>query len=146
MQAQPGRKRLRRAGLLAPAIAMALAITLAMAGCDGQTSKPADKSPDNDDGGPADAAMIRERVIGTTVTGYIGYGQYSEFFAPDGTIHGSGYRAEWHIRNDRLCLKYDEAPRMDCYRVHLDDDRITWWRDGELRGEGTLIQGNPKHL
>lgn len=122
-----------------------IALLVATAGCgsddDGATASAAD-APTR-----ADAATLRERIIGNTVTGTMSPdSSYTEFYAPDGTIHGASYEARWSIKDDRLCLEYDASPQLDCYAVSIDGKALEWHRQGEVQGTGTLVTGDPNNF
>lgn len=95
-------------------------------------------------GNMADAATIKDRIIGNTVAGTMSPDSaYTEYYAPDGSIHGAGYQARWQLDGDRMCFEYDEAPQADCYQVRIEGDAVEWQRDGETQGQGTIVKGNP---
>lgn len=92
---------------------------------------------------PADGDAIRSTLIGNTVEGEMQVtGSYSELYAEDGSIHGKDHAGSWRIRDDRFCRKYAEDP-AECYEVEIDGASVTWRKDGETSGTGTIIPGNP---
>lgn len=139
----------RHAGLAAVLIAV-----IGLAGCgsddSGETAQQADSSAAADSaqtGEFANAQIIRDRVVGNTVTGTMSPDSaYTEFYAEDGSIHGASYEARWTIQDDQMCFDYDEAPEIDCYRVKIDGDSIEWHRQDEVQGKGTLVEGNPNNF
>ncbi|WP_353176263.1 hypothetical protein [Salinisphaera sp. T5B8] len=131
--------------------AMVAVVALIVSGCgsdDESTSGPDDTTSNAEaSSGFVDADTIRERVIGNTVTGTMSPDSaYTEFYAPDGTIHGPSYEARWTIKDDQLCFDYDEALQIDCYRVKIDGRSLEWHRQGEVQGKGTLVEGNPNNF
>lgn len=141
-----------RASSLRRSAALALAVGLGMtvAGCgsdDDSASAPADAAAAPKAAALADAAMIRKRIIGNTVTGTMSPDSaYTEFYAPDGSIRGASYQASWSIDADQLCLNFDEAPQHDCYRVKIDGQSLEWHRQNEVQGTGTIVEGNPNNF
>lgn len=135
-------------------LGLLIALSAGLAGCDSGDSSdgatpasetPAAAEPATDT--MADAAAIRERIIGNTVTGTMSPDSaYTEFYAPDGTIHGAGYEARWTIESDEMCLDYDESLQSDCYGVRIDGKTVEWHRQGEVQGTGTLVAGNPNNF
>lgn len=144
-------KTMIRAGRTA-ALTTGVALLLALAGCgsDDEQSQSADTqktAPENETAEMADAQTIRDRVIGNTVTGTMSPDSaYTEFYAADGSIHGSSYEARWTIEDDKLCFDYDEAPQIDCYGVKIDGNSVEWHRQDEVQGKGTLVEGNPNNF
>lgn len=137
----------RRRSVVMAGAALALAAVLT-AGCEGE-----DSSATGSEAGsagkptPAGADTIRERIVDHTVTGTMGAeSNYSEYYAPDGTVHGPSYEARWTIEDDRFCLDYDESPQIDCYRVLIDGDTVEWYRQDELQGSGEIAEGNPNNF
>ncbi|MES1924793.1 hypothetical protein [Salinisphaera sp. T31B1] len=124
-------------------------LALALSGCDSNDNA---ESPASDAEQPsattadgmATEATIRARIIGNTVAGTMSPdSRYTEYYAPDGTIHGAGYTADWRIEGDRMCFDYDEAPTADCYSVRIQADAVEWHRGNEIQGKGTIVEGNP---
>lgn len=131
------------------AILLALSAVFSLSGCgsDEDTSSSADASAGDTASDTASAEKIRSRIIGNTVGGTMSPdSSYTEYYAEDGTIHGPGYEAEWRIDGDRMCFDYDEAEQADCYNVRIDGDNVTWQRNGEAQGQGTLADGNPNNF
>lgn len=65
---------------------------------------------------------------------------FNEYYAPDGTIHGKGYKGEWTTRDGEMCFAYGEGPT--CYGVSIDGPSMVLRQDGTIKGNGMLIQGN----
>ncbi len=91
----------------------------------------------------ADGDAIRSALIGNTVQGDMALtGAYSEFYAEDGSIHSKDYEGRWRIRDNEMCFKYGEEPAT-CYQAEVDGDSVTWMKDGQDSGTGTIVPGNP---
>ncbi|MEQ8602111.1 MAG: hypothetical protein RIB45_02240 [Marivibrio sp.] len=91
----------------------------------------------------ASGAEIRAAISGNTVQGsMIDAGAYTEFYAADETIKGDGYTGAWSVDGDRMCFAYGEDPAT-CWSVAIDGDQVTWVKDGETDGTGTIVPGNP---
>lgn len=150
---QPGAGQKHGAAVAAGVGALLVLVTLAGCDSDDADGRSAEESaPQTQAGQPqearfVDAATIRDRIIGNTVTGTMSpESTYTEYYASDGSIHGAGYEAKWRIEDDRLCFDYDEAPQVDCYRVRIDGDTVAWQRNGEIEGKGTIVAGNPNNF
>lgn len=65
---------------------------------------------------------------------------FNEYYAPDGTIHGKGYKGQWTTRDGEMCFAYGEAPT--CYGVSIDGPSMILRQDGAIKGNGMLIEGN----
>ncbi len=91
----------------------------------------------------ANADAIRAAVVGNTIQGNMMLtGEYSEYYAADGSIHSKDYEGKWRIRDNDMCFKYGEEPST-CYQVEIDGDKVTWLKDGQADGTGTIVPGNP---
>lgn len=92
---------------------------------------------------PASGEAIRAAVAGNTVQGSMAAsGPYTEFYAADGTIHGKDYKGAWRIEGEAMCFRYGEDPEA-CWQVGLAGDQVTWIKDGQADGTGTIVPGNP---
>ncbi|WP_150913610.1 hypothetical protein [Marinobacter halotolerans] len=65
---------------------------------------------------------------------------FNEYYAPDGTIHGKGYKGKWTTKDGEMCFAYGEAPT--CYGVSIDGPSMVLRQDGDIKGNGMLIEGN----
>ena len=65
---------------------------------------------------------------------------FNEYYAPDGTIHGKGYKGEWTTKDGEMCFAYGDEPT--CYGVSLDGPSMVLRQDGTIKGSGMLIEGN----
>ncbi|MGQ0565149.1 MAG: hypothetical protein ACT4OK_08760 [Gemmobacter sp.] len=89
---------------------------------------------------------IRAAIGGNTVQGsMLDSGAYTEFYAGDGTIKGSGYQGKWTVEGDTMCFAYGTDPAA-CWNVRLDGDKVTWVQDGADKGDGTIVAGNPNNF
>jgi hypothetical protein len=88
---------------------------------------------------------IKAAIADKTVQGsMIASGAYTEFYAADGTIRGSGYTGTWMVEANQMCFDYGEG--ASCWDVRLAGDSVTWVKDGVDDGTGTLIAGNPNNF
>lgn len=67
---------------------------------------------------------------------------FAEYYAPDGTIRGEGYSGEWRVEDGAMCFKYGDKPES-CFEVRIDGPSMVMYKDGEIDGNGMLIEGNP---
>jgi hypothetical protein len=70
-------------------------------------------------------------------------GDYTEYYAPDGTLKGNNYTGKWRIDdNDRLCVTYDAMESESCWHGHVEGNSVTWLRDGREDGRGAISGGD----
>lgn len=85
---------------------------------------------------------IEALIAGNTVGGAMAEsGEYTEYYAEDGTIHGDGYTGEWTVEDDAMCFDYGEG--ATCYEIAADGNQVEWIKDGEVDGTGMVADGNP---
>lgn len=90
--------------------------------------------------------QIEKAISGNTVQGSMVDGsRYTEFYAANGTIHGSDYKGHWHIKDNQMCFKYGEDP-ANCWSVEVEGDQVFWVVDGKKDGSGTVVPGNPNNF
>ena len=65
---------------------------------------------------------------------------FNEYYAPDGTIHGQGYKGNWTTQEGEMCFDYGED--ITCYQVSIDGPSMVLRQDGTIKGNGMLIEGN----
>jgi hypothetical protein len=99
-------------------------------------------------------AEILSKIIGNTVTGTSGGSTYSEYYTPDGVVHGvdskSGkYTARWSIRDDDL-MCWATPPNFaieGCVLLTISGDTVTYQLiNGSTEGPVKLHPGNPNNL
>jgi hypothetical protein len=92
---------------------------------------------------PADNEAIRAALSGNTVEGEMALtGPYVEYYDEDGSIRSRDYEGSWRVRDDRMCFRYGEEPAT-CYEVEINGESVTWLKDGQENGTGTIVPGNP---
>ncbi len=90
--------------------------------------------------------QVRSLVGGNTVQGAMeATGDYSEFYAGDGTIRGNGYTGAWTVEGDTMCFQYGSDPKS-CWQVGREGDQLQWIKDGRVEGTGTIVAGNPNNF
>jgi hypothetical protein len=86
--------------------------------------------------------QIRAAISDSTVQGNMeGSGPYAEYYAPDGTIKGSGYAGQWSVEGDAMCFAYQGTPK-ECWNVEISGDQLRWLKNGASQGTGTILRGN----
>lgn len=65
---------------------------------------------------------------------------FNEYYAPDGTIHGQGYKGNWTTQEGEMCFDYGED--VTCYQVSIDGPSMVLRQDGAIKGNGMLVEGN----
>lgn len=91
----------------------------------------------------ATGQQISDAVTGNTVQGSMSAsGAYTEYYAAGGVVHGADYKAKWSIEGDTMCWVYEGSPK-DCWSATISGDKISWVKDGETGGTGTILSGNP---
>ena len=98
---------------------------------------------------PLTGPQIQAQIVGNTIEGTAGDVEYTEFYAPDGTIHGLGddgpYAGQWSIEGDHMC--FDLGETKECDRVQVDGAKVQLTGDdGSLVAVGELKPGNPGNL
>ena len=97
--------------------------------------------------------QIQQALVGNTVTGVENGKSYTEYYLPDGTLHGleaeGSYTGHWKIDGGRFCENYVEdsglASDWDCAHVSIDGNNLIW-ADGADKEPAKLIKGNPSNL
>jgi hypothetical protein len=89
-------------------------------------------------------ADLGAAVSGKTIQGNMrGSGNYTEYYAPDGTVKGKDYTGNWRIDdNDRLCVSYSTDPTESCWHGRVENNNVTWMRDGVEDGMGAINDGD----
>lgn len=67
---------------------------------------------------------------------------FAEYYAPDGTIRGDGYMGKWRTEDGVMCFQYGEKPES-CFEVTVNGPSMVMYKNGEIDGNGMLIEGNP---
>ena len=68
--------------------------------------------------------------------------RFAEYYASDGTIKGKGYSGKWRVADGSMCFQYGDKPEK-CWDVRIEGPSMTMFRDGEVDGNGMLVDGNP---
>ena len=97
--------------------------------------------------------QIRQAVIGNTVSGVEDGKSYTEYFRPDGYIHGQDlegpYAGEWRIAGREICTRYFEEDHSisawECMGVEVNGSHLVWLQNGE-HYEAQLVPGNPNEM
>lgn len=67
---------------------------------------------------------------------------FAEYYAPDGSIKADGYAGAWRAEDGAMCFQYGDKPES-CFEVRFNGPSMEMYKDGELDGNGMLIEGNP---
>lgn len=93
---------------------------------------------------------ILTQIIGNTATGKTNGVRWSEYYEPNGTIHGrwrnDPYQGKWSISGSEVCYDYAGSEDDGCWTMSLMGDEITYYKDGKPDGTAKLLKGNPKDL
>ena len=108
-------------------------------------------------------AQIRQAIVGNTFSGIEDGKSYTEYYQPDGYIHGVEpeglYVGEWRVAGRNFCVRYfdkGEGPdreevgsgtigAWECMGVEIQGSLFAWIKDGE-RYKAQLVPGNPNKL
>lgn len=93
----------------------------------------------------ATGSEIREAVSNNTIKGNRGATGQTEFYRSDGTIQGQDYTGRWSVEGDAMCFTYQATPK-ECWNADINGTFIRWVKNGQVRGTGTIIRGNPESL
>jgi hypothetical protein len=103
--------------------------------------------------GELTAAQITATIAGNSLAGQFEGKDYTEYYDPDGTIHGQTaegpYKGKWSVRDDDLmCFAYEpDYAIIGCVMLFLDADTVTFRLiDGTEEPPAKLLTGNPKGL
>jgi hypothetical protein len=90
------------------------------------------------------------KLVGNSITGQDEGKTLVEFYAPDGTIKSMTGNdistGKWALVGDTVCLKYNDEPKMECYKLQVSGSTVTYTDE---KGSGTryeILAGNPKGL
>jgi len=101
-------------------------------------------------------AEIRQAIVGNTISGVQDGKSYTEYYQPDGYIHGleteGPYVGEWRIASQNVCVRYFDDDNKngaigawECMGVDVTSSLFAWIKDGQ-RYEAKLVPGNPNKL
>jgi hypothetical protein len=108
-------------------------------------------------------AEIRHAIIGNTISGTEDGKPYTEYYQPDGYIHGrepeGSYVGEWRIADRSFCVRYfDKGEGADreeegsgsigaweCMGVDIQGSLFAWVKDGD-HYKAQLVPGNPNKM
>jgi hypothetical protein len=102
---------------------------------------------------------VRQAIVGNTISGIEDGKPYTEYYQPDGYIHGQGpdgpYVGEWRTTGRNFCVRYFEIKEnedgsgsigaWECMGVEVEGSSFAWIKDGE-RYKAQLVSGNPNKL
>jgi hypothetical protein len=99
--------------------------------------------------GPLTGAEIMALVSGNTVKGP----KFSEYYAPDGSIHGreiededEEYEGTWRVDGDRLCVAFASHDYKSCVSISREQGDAYDFAGAERHSTRTVIAGNPSNL
>ncbi len=90
-------------------------------------------------------AEIRQAIAGSTLlVTVLGGDEYTEYFAPDGTVTMKGddgvYDGTWVVVDDTICIELTFPSNDGCWRVALNGHAITLiGMDGDIDYEKTIV-------
>ena len=87
-------------------------------------------------------AEITAAVSDKTYQGSMLKDAFAEYYAPDGTIKGKDYSGKWRVTDGTMCFQYGDTAER-CWDVRVEGPSMTMFRDGEVHGNGMLVDGNP---
>jgi hypothetical protein len=67
---------------------------------------------------------------------------FAEYYAADGSIKANDYSGAWRAEDGAMCFQYGDKPES-CFEVRFHGPSMEMYKDGELDGNGMLIEGNP---
>ncbi len=96
---------------------------------------------------------IRQAIIGNTVSGTEDGKPYTEYYGPDGYVHGEDaegpYVGEWRVAGREFCTRcFDEdhsVSAWECKGIDIAGPHFAWIEDGD-RYTARLVRGNPNKL
>ena len=86
--------------------------------------------------------QITGAVTGKTFQGSMLKDAFVEFYEADGTIKGKDYSGKWRVTETGMCFQYGDKPET-CWGLEINGPAVTLYKDGEVDGNGILIDANP---
>ena len=90
------------------------------------------------------------QVVGNSITGKEGNKTLTEYYAPDGaakSMTGNEISSgTWVLVGETVCFKYTDEKDMECYKVEVTGNMLTYT---DAKGSGSryeILKGNPKGL
>lgn len=83
-------------------------------------------------------------ISGKTIQGNMKTsGDYTEYYAPDGTLKGKDYTGKWRVNDqNQICISYGTEATENCWHGKVQDNNVTWMRDGREDGGGSISAGD----
>jgi hypothetical protein len=99
--------------------------------------------------GPLTGSQIATLVSGNTVKGP----KFSEYYAPDGSIHGreiededEEYLGTWRVDGDQLCVAFPSHDYTSCVSINPQQGNEYDFVGAQRDSMRTIIEGNPNKL
>jgi hypothetical protein len=90
------------------------------------------------------------QVVGNSITGKEGNKTLTEYYAADGTAKSMTgneiSKGTWVLVGETICFKYTDEKDMECYKVEVAGNTLTYT---DAKGSGSryeILKGNPKNL
>jgi hypothetical protein len=90
------------------------------------------------------------QVVGNSITGKEGNKTLTEYYAADGTAKSMTgneiSKGTWVLVGETICFKYTDEKDMECYKVEVAGNTLTYT---DAKGAGSryeILKGNPKNL
>lgn len=90
-------------------------------------------------------AEIMAAVSDKTYQGSMLEDSFVEYYAPDGSISGKDYSGKWRVEEGKMCFAYNNNAET-CWGIVINGPAMTLYKDGEVDGNGILIDGNPNNF
>lgn len=127
-------------------IVAAMALAVGAAGCVPGGSGPLTglpQGPQYATGQQMVSSLTNFSVVGTYVDG----SSFCEYHAPTSQVVGNdrqgAYQGTWAVNGNQICYSYPQRGVVNsCQSVTIQNQRITYYENGQAYGNGNLVAGN----
>jgi hypothetical protein len=89
-------------------------------------------------------------LVGNSITGMEGGKTLVEYYAPDGTaksmLGNEISTGKWALVGGTVCFQYADQKEMECYKVEVMGDSVTFTDPKGTGSRYEILKGNPKGL
>ena len=126
---------------------IALGAALALATCFGELSQTALAQ---DATQKLTGVAVWSQLVGNSITGKEKGKTLVEFYAPDGTaksmLGNEISTGKWALVGEAICFQYTDEKEMECYRVEVMGNTVTYIEKDGSGSRYQIVKGNPHGL